>query len=190
MPNIVEIIKQAANESYEATKPMNLLIGVVTSESPLVITLEQRLPLSEEFLILTKHVTDHYVDMTVNHNTKEKSISGLSHSHKYSGTTEITSIDQHTHNIPSDNGSTISGEATENTTKHSHGYEGVTEVAFNEGTEETTKHSHEYKGIKRILLHYGLKQGESVLMLRMQGGQKYLVLDRIGDVPVKGEWIQ
>lgn len=190
MPNIVEIIKQAACEANEATKPMNLLIGVVTSESPLVITIEQRLPLSDEFLILTKHVTDHYVDMTVSHSTKDKSISGLAHSHSYEGTTLETSIDGHTHDVQGDKGSVTSGEAKEGTTSHTHFYGGTTGLAFNNSNvDETTKHYHDYKGTKKILLHYGLKQGESVLLIRMQGGQKYVVLDRIGEVPAEGEWV-
>ncbi len=189
MPNLVEIIKQAACEANEATKPMNLLIGVVTSESPLVITLEQRLPLSEEFLILTKHVTDHYVDMDVSHSTRDKSVSGLTHSHTYEGTTKETSLDGHTHDVPLKEGNVTSESAKEGTTSHAHLYEGVTGAAFAESTEDATKHAHEYKGRKKVLLHYGLKQGESVLLVRMQGGQKYLVLDRIGEVPIKGEWV-
>lgn len=189
MPNIVEIIKQAANEAYEVTKPMNLLIGVVTGESPLVITIEQRLPLSEEFLILTKHVTDHYVDMTVSHSTRDKGVSGLIHSHTYKGITEITSVDGHTHDVPLEKEVATSNQAEAGSTSHNHLYEGVTEAAFAESTEGTTKHAHEYTGTKKVLLHYGLKQGESVLLVRMQGGQKYLVLDRIGEVPVKGEWV-
>lgn len=189
MPNIVEIIKQAANEANEATKPMNLLIGVVTSKSPLVITLEQRLPLSEEFLILTKHVTDHYVDMTVSHSTRDKGVSGLTHSHNYKGTTKETSIDEHKHDVSLNEGTAISESAKEGTTKHTHLYEGVTEEAFTESIEGATKHAHDYKGRKKVLLHYGLNQGESVLLIRMQGGQKYLVLDRIGEVPTKGEWV-
>lgn len=174
MPNIVEIIKQAAIEANEAAKPMNLLIGVVTSESPLVITLEQRLPLSEEFLILTKHVTDHYVDMTVSHSTATTNIED--HKHSYQGETEETNVDTHVHS--GDAGPT--GQTTN--TGHKHSYQGQTTSGGG------GEHGHNYSGRKKILLHYGLKQGESVLLLRMQGGQKYLVLDRIGEVSVKGEW--
>lgn len=149
MPNLVEIIKQAACEANEAAKPMNLLMGVVTSESPLVITLEQRLPLSEEFLILTKQVTDHYVDISLNAISELEGITGVEHSH--------TCPDGSTSNALSN-------------------------------VLESTKHSHEFKGTKKVLLHYGLKKNESVLLIRMQGGQKYIVWDRIGDVPAEGEW--
>lgn len=34
----------------------------------------------------------------------------------------------------------------------------------------------------------GLQLGERVLLLRWQGGQKYLVLDRVSEAITKGEW--
>ncbi len=33
----------------------------------------------------------------------------------------------------------------------------------------------------RIIVHNALKAGEQVVLLRMQGGQKYLVVDRLGE---------
>ena len=39
------------------------------------------------------------------------------------------------------------------------------------------KHKHEYKGRKKITVHNGLKVGEGVLLIRQQGGQKFIVLD-------------
>lgn len=40
-------------------------------------------------------------------------------------------------------------------------------------------HRHEYKGKKQFTIHLGLSPGEKVILLRVQGGQKYIVLDRI-----------
>lgn len=49
-------------------------------------------------------------------------------------------------------------------------------------------HDHAYQGRKKIMIHYGLKLGEKVILIREQGGQKYIVLDRV-DVPIcEGEW--
>lgn len=42
-----------------------------------------------------------------------------------------------------------------------------------------TAHQHPYKGRKVFTVHKGLKSGERVALLRVQGGQKYLVLDRV-----------
>ena len=51
------------------------------------------------------------------------------------------------------------------------------------------KHKHEYKGRKKITIHNGLKIGEGVLLIRQQGGQKFIVLDRIDDSQTEGEWL-
>lgn len=41
-------------------------------------------------------------------------------------------------------------------------------------------HEHTISGKKEIIIHNALSVGESVIMLRQQGGQKYIVIDRIG----------
>lgn len=41
-------------------------------------------------------------------------------------------------------------------------------------------HVHKYKGIKTFKVLNKLKKGEKVIMVSTQGGQKYVVLDRIG----------
>ena len=41
-------------------------------------------------------------------------------------------------------------------------------------------HIHQYKGTKPFEVLNALKSGENVVLLSMQGGQKYLVLDRVG----------
>ncbi len=53
---------------------------------------------------------------------------------------------------------------------------------FNMDTESTnsyTLHSHRITGQKSVTLNFGLKEGEKVILLRMQGGQSFLVLDRV-----------
>lgn len=56
------------------------------------------------------------------------------------------------------------------------------EVEVNDITEEKEGHKHEYKGTKKHIHKKGLKVGEKVLLLRVQGGQKYIVLDRLVSV--------
>ena len=50
------------------------------------------------------------------------------------------------------------------------------------GTEEATfeKHNHEIKGRKKFLVYNALKSGEDVILIQALGGQKYVVIDRIG----------
>ena len=40
-------------------------------------------------------------------------------------------------------------------------------------------HSHGITGNKTVVVHNELKKGEQVFMLRMQGGQRFFVLDRV-----------
>ena len=40
-------------------------------------------------------------------------------------------------------------------------------------------HNHAYKGKKEFTIHNGLVVGDEVIMIQMQGGQKYIVLDRV-----------
>lgn len=49
------------------------------------------------------------------------------------------------------------------------------------------EHDHEYKGKKWWKVNLKLQAGEHVLMMRVDGGQKYIVLDRVFPPNNKGE---
>lgn len=51
-------------------------------------------------------------------------------------------------------------------------------------------HRHSCKGRKKIVLPNGLREGEEVILLRAEGGQRFIVLDRVCDYDVKGEWLE
>lgn len=127
MPNAaaksVENIKRAAMEAVKASMPSGVYFGTVISASPLKISVEQKITLTEKQLVLTTLVQDFSVNMTVNHTTENRSGG--------------------------------SGDAS------------------------FASHNHEYKGTKSFLVHLGLKAGEKVMLIREQGGQKFIVLDRI-----------
>ena len=50
------------------------------------------------------------------------------------------------------------------------------------GADESTleSHKHAYTGRKSFRVHLALKIGEQVLLLRADGGQKFIILDRVG----------
>lgn len=127
MPNpaakSVENIKRAAMEAVKASMPSGVYFGTVISASPLKISVEQKMTLTEKQLVLTTLVQDFSVNMTVTHTTENRSGG--------------------------------SGDAS------------------------FASHNHEYKGTKSFLVHLGLKAGEKVMLIREQGGQKFIVLDRI-----------
>lgn len=62
-------------------------------------------------------------------------------------------------------------EDTNPPTTHSHPDAGVNSF--------DATHKHAYKGRKTFLVHLGLQAGERVFLIREQGGQRYLILDRI-----------
>lgn len=86
MPNLVELIKQAAEEAREAGEPTNIVYGTVTSVSPLAIMVDQKLTLSADFLVLTKNVMDYQTSITLSLDTENAE----GHKHGISGTAKAT----------------------------------------------------------------------------------------------------
>ncbi|BCI60647.1 DUF2577 domain-containing protein [Solibaculum mannosilyticum] len=54
MPNMVDLMKTAAMEAMEQSKPVSIHFGTVLNASPLQVNVEQRLTLDEPFLVLTE----------------------------------------------------------------------------------------------------------------------------------------
>lgn len=99
---LVNLIKQVAVNAVKAGKPTEIVFGRVKSASPLQITVDQKMTLGSNQLILTQAVTDY-------------------------------------------------------------------EVSAENGEEKLT-----------LTVKNALAAGDEVILIRMQGGQKYIVLDRIG----------
>jgi hypothetical protein len=94
-------MKQAGVNATEAKNPVNVCYGKVTSETPLKISVEQKITLGTAQLELARNVTDYNMKITIDNQEKI------------------------------------------------------------------------------IKVHNGLKVGEEVLLIRKQGGQKYIVMDRM-----------
>lgn len=131
--DLVKLIKKAAVDAVNASRPANMVFGKVVSEKPLKIKLDQKLILTSAQLVLSRSVTDYTVEMTVDHTTEDHT---------------------HTHSISD----TFTGG----------------------GSASSETHKHEYKGKKKFLIHNALKKDEEVILMQMSGGQKYIVVDRIG----------
>lgn len=126
IPEFLKAIKKAALDAFVASKPSEIYYGIVISESPLKINVEQKFTLNAAQLVLTRNVTDFYDDITVIAWRTENESGG-------------------------------SGDA-----------------AF-------ASHSHALVGRKHIIVHNRLLTGDKVILIRQQGGQKYIVIDRVGD---------
>lgn len=149
--SLLNLIKQASTSVIESEKPAAICFGTVISVSPLKIRVEQKLTLGENQLVLTKAVTDHWVDIEVSHYTVNDAFMNGKHKHEI--------YDTYTGGGDCDTG------------------------------DLDTTHKHAYKGRKKITIYNGLLVGEKVLLLRVQGGQQYVVLDRVCDHTTVGEWI-
>lgn len=150
----LNIIKKASLEAVENSTPANIILGVVETEKPLSIRIDQKIVLTEEFLILARDVTEYTYDMTVNHTTEIALNVETSHSHTYKGETEL-----------------------DEPGTHNHIYSGITDpVSFG-----NLSHRHGYVGRWTYIVHNQLLTGEKVILMRFAGGQKYVVLDRVGE---------
>lgn len=128
------ILKQITHQSIQSSSLTDVIVGTVTSISPLTIQIEQQQEaLTSDFLKLTKAVLDHYVDIEVNHVTENRE-------------------------------------------------GGSGEPAF-------ASHNHDYIGRKKIMIYNGLHVGEQVLLLQCQGGQDFIVIDRVHEHIVSGQWL-
>ena len=52
-----------------------------------------------------------------------------------------------------------------------------------------TDHVHSYSGRKKIKIYNGLRVGEFVVIIKVAGGNSYIVLDRIGTAITEGEYL-
>ena len=152
MNNAVELVKRAAMEAFNAAMPSTFMFGTVIETSPLKIQVDQKTILTSPFLVLSSLVSDFTVDMTVDETTSSALDSvNLDHTHGLSGTTNPGGSDNHKHNLDV---TTATAGATDLT------------------------HTHTVTGKKTFIVHLGLKKGEKVILIRQQGGQKFIVLDR------------
>lgn len=123
--DLVNLIKKAAVDAVNASKPTAIVYGKVISNSPLKINVEQKMTLTAAQLVLTRNVTDYKTNMTI----------------------------------------------------------GNTQTYYWTGTEENpisvdVGHKHAI-GKTSVTVHNGLVVGDEVIMIQMQGGQKYIVIDRV-----------
>lgn len=142
---LIKTIKRVAVDAVEAQKPVNILHGVVTSEEPLQISIDQKTTLGPLQLELSRNVTDHIVKISGDISLKE-ALGG--HRHSLEGETEKGGDPEHFH--------MQGGKSSEVDLAHTHAVDGEIEVT----------------------VHNRLLTGDKVIMLRVQGGMKYLVLDR------------
>ena len=86
MADMVEVMQRVAKQTQENMKPVNVLFGEVIEVEPLTISVEQKLTLKKEQLILSRSVTDYTLPVSVSWSTG----SSDDHSHSISGSKTLT----------------------------------------------------------------------------------------------------
>lgn len=160
MPNLLESIQEIVKNTNNSLALTDILFGTVTSTSPLKIQVEQKLELTEEFLILTKNVVDYKVNVTLD-NWKTNEIS-LRKKHTHTGNLDISVSSEI---VPNDNNAKITNTVNGN-------------VSISDTTIDFS-HSHSISGKKSITIHNALVKGDKVSLIRQMGGQKFIVLDKV-----------
>lgn len=161
--DLLNLIKKAASEAVDASKPAAILYGKVLNTSPLEINVEQKMILHKAQLVLTRNVSDYETEVTVDWSTENK-VMDANHSHSTSGEITVNSTATISPN-PDNESVTITNQVNDGKT------------VDNEDINLT--HNHAIKGRKKIIIHNGLKVNDEVLLIRMQGGQKYIILDKV-----------
>lgn len=159
---LINLIKDLAAGAIDSKKLFSFCLGKVVAPQGndgkgLKIRIEQRLTLGDKQLILTNAVRDHYVKLTTVGETLNQQ-DGKEHNTEYEENLALTN-----------------------------GVAAVANAAPGTNYDFFAKHRHDYKGDKWWKVNLKLQVGESVLLLRVDGGQKYIVLDRVYPPNNKGE---
>jgi len=91
---LLQTMQALMDQSMQAGKLSDYILGVVETSSPLTIRIEQKETITEEFLILTDAVRDYDVDIEVLHTTENRAGGSgdpafASHNHDYTGRKKI-----------------------------------------------------------------------------------------------------
>lgn len=124
---LLKLMKKAGLEAMDNSVPTQVFVGTVTSVDPLEITIDQRLPIPAEFLLLTDNVRDYEVEISFDDSGIVHDVNGY---------------------LPG--------------TEHE-----ISKLAFTSRIKN------------KITVYNSLKIGESVKLIREQGGQKFIVLNRV-----------
>lgn len=72
--DLIKLIKKAAVEAVNASKPANVVFGKVISTAPLKIKIDQKLILTSAQLVLAKSVTNYRLSVTMDGDYKTMTV--------------------------------------------------------------------------------------------------------------------
>lgn len=150
---LIEVIQQITQNSMNAAQPCDLEVGTVVSAVPLQISINgQQAPLQAQVLYLTESVVEKKIPV-LNH---IHHINSLSHRHSSSETALTGSYPTLTSLVSQG----ANGDQTQDIICYEHGKALPVKDGY-------------------ILLNRALEEGDKVLLLRVQRGQKFIILSRV-----------
>lgn len=157
---LLDAILLSSQASQQASQPTDLVMGTVTSVSPLEVSINNmQAPLRSQVLYLTEPVVEKKIPVLdhIHH------INSLSHTHsEYHGTTGsgLTGTYPTLTSLVSEG---ANSDQTQNIICYEHGKPLPIENGF-------------------IILNRALEVGDKVILLRVQRGQKFIILSRVFEV--------
>lgn len=153
-----QTLYQMMQDNQAAGQPTDLKIGTVTGVDPLEITTNtQMAPLRESVLLLTESVVEKKIPVLAH----KHYIQTLRHSHTASGGQTSTDL----------TGSYLS-ESSLASSGHDGTLQGADIVCWEHGQALPVEDGY-------IILNRKLAVGDKVILLRVQNGQKYIILSRV-----------
>jgi len=164
-----DVLRQMMQDTMAASQPTNLCIGTVTSAEPLEVTISTDMgPLKSQVLYLTSAVIEKKLPILEHYHTTK----GFRHTHTVSGLSHSHSAEE------GDTGPALEGEY--------HTGDGLVQDAFDSDKKLLEAEIVCYEHGKPlpvkdgfIILNRALEQGDRVLLLRVQNGQKFIILSRV-----------
>lgn len=172
----------------EAKKPMAVVMGEVVKINPLQIRIDQKITLGVEQLILTNHVRDFRVRMRTPEIETDERLEDYSqkidinytHDHEYTDK-YVTKVLLPEREEDYDRRYGLELEYNDNDPSKIKKTTAEENFTYKKDINIDLKHDHRVSFKDNIFtLRLGLQVGEKVILIRCDGGQQYIVLDRIG----------
>lgn len=176
MPNLLSTIQTIAVNAVNSTNPISFVFGTVTSADPLKIRMDQStIELEGGSLILTANVIEKKLVINKHSHTEDESLVDYTATGN-SGAPIIFTPADISPDIPPTPSETLP-------LKHDHAIHDtvVDAYVYEEGKDDDDHKLAVEKDDERIVVTVNrpLKKGDKVIMLRVSGGQRFIVISRL-----------
>ena len=172
MPNLLSTIQTIAVNAVNSTNPISFVFGTVTSIGPLKIRMDQStIELEGGSLILTANVIEKKLVINKHNHTESKELVDVASAVAATGGS-VTFTNSGV--PPTSTGITLNHDHTINDTV-------LDAYVYEEGKDDDDHKLLVEKDDERIVVTVNrpLKKGDKVIMLRVSGGQRFIIMSRL-----------